>query len=1140
MKIDKLKISGFKSFANSVELSIIPGITAIVGPNGCGKSNVFESLRWAMGETSAKKMRAGGMDDVIFNGSDLRPAKSFCEVSIVIDNKQKKAPLEFNNYDSLEITRRLDRGDGSSYKVNGKNVRAKDVQMLFQDAGVGSSSAALVSQGKVASIISAKSFDRRSILEEAAGISGLSIRRKESDLKLKATEQNLEKSEEIEKTIYEQLFILKKQAKLASKKKSIDILVRSAEAAFLLSKWNDLSNKKNTYSLSHEDNEKEILSLMINLNKQQEEINALEAEISPQLQVRVQLEKDYAISKNKLDNSLKEYNALKSSLNMLKKNIERATGDLNRELDNLELLNEEELELKDEILMIEENLVYDNEILEESKILLDEKTSELDELRLKVEELNLELVQKEEKYKSAEKHVSFLTEKLQVISKKIYDLDLKLHKDQDSLALLLNNFVNLEEINERKEEIKFKLDDIEILIAEEFDKIKKLTDNKNILFTKFSAFKAELSGLSVVENKTKDSILSLLSIEEGYEKAISILLLDGLSASIKDKTTNWWDNSDFILTHPDNTEPLSDFIVFPKELNAIISSCGVVEKIEDISNINLKLGQSVVSKDGFLKRWDGYNTYSLSNSFDMVKILNRVKFLKNEIHSYEQQILDLDNVILSNQENYNNLKLQENDLKKQFSVLKIEFDNFLKKNEKQKKEQEELERSIKLNTELLEQSKFDYENMNSDVLIAVENLKNIERPIDLINNLNSYRNKLNNCVKEQQNANDNLNNVKRENDLRKQKLFIVKEQISGLDKKKNLINKNIEEMKKRIGEIKEEENNLVNLEKEAPSYMEKISEEIEELKIKLENVIVSSKESEEKIIIFKNLLKNIENDLSFKKEKRATFLAELKSFIEIEDILIKEIYEKLKCEPKDLFNISGLEDINTLPTISQCESRVFRLYKERDSLGAVNLLAEEQVEEYEKKLAEAEKSRNEIKEVVSMLKKSILDFDNEARDRLLNAFILIDGHFKDLFTRLFGGGHAYLKLSGSEDPLDAGLEIYACPPGKKIQILSLMSGGEQALSALALIFAAFLVSPAPVCVLDEVDAPLDDANKEKLCNLIVDMAKNDSTRFLFVSHSALTMSYADQLYGVTMQEKGVSKLVSIDMKNAVDFLESKK
>ena len=856
MEFKKIQLNGFKSFAEKTNFLIEEGLTGIVGPNGCGKSNIVESLRWCMGETSAKSMRGSGMEDVIFSGTSNKPSKNLAEVTINLTNKNKDDSFQYKEFDEIEIKRKIEKDKGSKFYINDKEVRAKDAQMFFADLSTGAHSPSIISQGRIGALVTAKPVDRRAILEEAAGISGLHVRRHEAELRLNAAENNLKRADELRKQQEKQLASLQKQAEEATKYKLISDEIKMIEAGLYFLK---LKNIDHEIRLENEiNNEAET-----KVKKFNEKLEILQKQINNELQ-KVEPKRE--------------------------KNIENLSKIQRLNLE-LKSLDEESNRTKNEIETMKNSLeTIDEDIDREKSIVIDANSNEK---RLKEEKSDL--IEIDSKYYDTEK-------------KSNEDLDVaksQLKEEQEKVETLVNTFGS-----------------------------ENLKKNINIIY------------------EIKKDIVEAKNLIDNEKISEALKLLD---------------------------------------------------------NCNLSLS---------------YLTQNINENDDNEKILK------------------------INSKNENIKKFQE-----------IYADSY-SKNQTLKKE------SIKRN----------------------ERIKIID------NEITSWKNLLNSSEK----------------------------MVKQLNERKNKINLN-----------------LKNLEKQPQTQAEKKGQISESLRLcekeKEENETIID-EIEKKIITITNDLNHTKEGTIEIRERKASSGATIEGLNKRRDDLLDRVETELGLNENNILEFSNLEKSENFPDAVTQEELLDKKKRERDKLGSVNLRADEETNKYETEIKKMEKDRQDLVTAIIKLKQSINELNQKGRERLLDAFEKVNRKFNEVYTKLFNGGNAKLELVDSDDPLDAGLEMLVSPPGKRLQSITLLSGGEQALTALSLIFAVFLTNPAPICVLDEVDAPLDDANVTRFCNLLEELTKITSTRFIIVTHHALTMSKMDRLYGVTMPEKGISQLVAVDLQKAEDMV----
>ena len=852
MEFKKIQLNGFKSFAEKTTFIIEDGLTGIVGPNGCGKSNIVESLRWCMGETSAKSMRGSGMEDVIFSGTSNKPSKNIAEVTINISNENKDGPIQYKNLENIEIRRKIEKDKGSKFYINGKEVRAKDAQMFFADLSTGAHSPSIISQGRIGALVTAKPTDRRAVLEEAAGIAGLHVRRHEAELRLGAAENNLKRADELRRQQERQLLNLKKQAEEATKYKTISEEIKKIEAGLYYLRLKDIDHEIKLENEINEEADSEV-------QKFNDKINELENKIQEETN-RVNPVRD------------KNYEILSKvqRLNLELKSLDDENDRIEKEIENI----------KSSLKTIEEDTDR------EKSIIIDANSNEK---RLKEEKQ--ELIEIDSKY--------YDTEKQSNADLEVAKNDLK--TEQEKVDNLLKNFSseslkkNLHTINEVKSNI---------------DKIIQLLNSNN-------------SSEALVVLETCKTTLNFLV-----------------------QTIN--ENDDH------------------KKISDISSKNETIKKLQEVY-------ADIYSKNQNLKK-------------ESIKRSERVKTIDKEIDSWR-------NLLKNSEKMVQELRERKNKLNFKFTEL-----------EKQPQSQAEKKGQISENLRLSENEK---------------------------------------------NENETL----------------------------------IEEIDKKISDLREE--------------LDKIKESSIEIR-----------------------------------ERKASSGATIEGLNKRRNDLLERIDTELNLNENNILEYSNLDKEEEFPDAVSQEEMLDEKKREREKLGSVNLRADEETTKYETEIKKMETDRQDLVQAITKLKESINELNQKGRERLLEAFERVNRKFNEVYTKLFNGGNAKLELVDSDDPLDAGLEMLVSPPGKRLQSITLLSGGEQALTALSLIFAVFLSNPSPICVLDEVDAPLDDANVTRFCNLLDELTKITQTRFIIVTHHALTMSKMNKLYGVTMPEKGISQLVAVDLQKA--------
>ena len=1135
MKFKSIRISGFKSFLEPTEINLNEGLTGIVGPNGCGKSNIVEALKWVMGENSARQMRGEGMDDVIFSGSNERPARNFAEVTIKLDNTEKKAPASFNQFDEIEISRKIEREKGSTYRVNSKQVRARDVQLIFADTATGARSSGIVSQGRISQIIEYSLEDRRIILEEAANIKGLHNRRHEAELKLNGATDNLSRLLDIENTYNEQLIELEKQGRKAARYRSVGDRLRKAEASLFLSLLNTAEKEFDELETKFEKSKNNVEEAQINLSKNTKskleifnklpELRKIETEKAAILQSlnisKIRLEEEEATSKFTLNNVLNQ--------------ITQIETDIKREI-----------EIKDDA-----NKTIANLLLEKDKLQLDTKdfTTKKNDASKKVNELKIKSEDADAKLSSINSEIFSIKSDKSDLENRINNLKEKIKNSEDQKSQF-----NITEDKKLIDEHNKKRVNIEKLIKEESNKlelIKKQLETKENLNINLKEKKGKIDYDLNVMRADLHSLSSLLGYDEfknntleatiddigNLQDAIGSVLGETILAPVKsdnsdEQNISYWKEitAKFEEKLPKGATPIISKIKKNSILDIALIGIGIVENEKTALKLQkeLSFGQALTTLKGGLWRWDGYvQPLGVQNSYsERLQQITKLRNLQDELPSKEKE-----EVIIVNEINQNELELKNffgktkeieskinllnnelNDTKLSISSLdsKINSSNILLK-----EHQNILDTSQK---ELVDLETLSKKSLNLPTLLADE--------LKIRNAADQCRNELTDAMAAEQ-------QIRNQESYQQRNLMQINNQKNDWENRKDEAETRIKSLKVRLDNLKEDKSRL---EKLPDNFVEKANE----LSLKIEKAEQNRNFAADKLVQTETLLNEAEKLEKSSEQNLASFredMIKVEAALNLASTKIENIedrvYEKLRVKSKQLkeiVNLSNNEELNT--SIETLEKTVQRLLNERESLGAVNLRAEEEMNEMRQKIELMSKERVDLELAIEKLKSGIFELNKEGRQRLKDSFELVNKNFKNLFKKLFGGGDAELKLVGDDDPLKAGLEILASPPGKKMQLLSLLSGGEQALTAISLIFSVFLCNPAPICILDEVDAALDDSNVSRFCNLLDKIVDETETYFLVVTHHRLTMAKMNRLFGVTMEQKGISRLVSVDLEQA--------
>ena len=1146
MRFTRLKLTGFKSFVDPTELLIQDGLTGVVGPNGCGKSNLLEALRWVMGENRPTAMRGGGMEDVIFAGAATRPARNFAEVSLTLDNSERLAPSGFNDSDVLDIVRRITREVGSAYKVLGKDVRARDVQMLFADASTGAHSPALVRQGQISELINAKPKNRRRILEEAAGISGLYQRRHEAELKLKSAEANLLRVDDVIEQLSNQLAQLMRQAKQAARYREIGESLRHAEGLLLFQRWQEADHARLSAEqqlkeriLAASQSEAEVRMYTKAREAAEDAMPPLREEeaVASAILQRLNVQRD---SLNEQETQAKErIQTLENRIEQLLQDMERETG-LNKDAgETIERLEWEARELAKATEGQDEKLASAQAAAQDAAGVLQDREAELSEKTEDVARLAA-------RHQSAQR---LFDDMKKTVERSEASADTARQSREEAEEKLSHVAQLLEEATARSEtavaasvRAEQSLATIEQARSETQSREAEARAERSEAEGETNAIRAEVTALAkLVERDTAEGgqIIDRLQVEKGFEKALGAALADDLRAPEVDVDgpTGWAVlpayGEDQQL--PDGVTALSQHVSVPDVLGRRMGQIGLVDA-DDGNRLQplLKPGQRLVSTEGDVWRWDGFRAWAEdapSSAALRLQQLNRLEELK--------QLLERATVRMGAaqkaHESLSDLLAEQSHREREARDARRDADRevgeaarFMSRAEADRDMAQGRIETLKLAVERYEEEANIAIRQRNEAENALKSLGDLEAARDEIEDL---RMTVEAARMTMMTKRSTFDEVRREGEARTRRSQEVTKELSGWRHRLETAEKRSAELFERKGQAEEELATAVAAPTEIAAQRDALGQAIGDAEKRRQAAADQLAIGETQVREAMNKERDLERAASEAREVRAAAEARTEAAREAVQSAKDRIQEVLETTPEAL-----LENLNTdaerMPPSDQVEAEVNRLKRQRDALGAVNLRAEEDAREVEHEHAQLLNEKTDLEEAIKALRGGIASLNREGRERLLTAFEQVNENFGNLFKHLFGGGEANLVLVESEDPLDAGLEIMCQPPGKKLATLSLLSGGEQTLTALALIFAVFLANPAPICVLDEVDAPLDDANVTRFCDLLDEMCRRTDTRFLIITHHAVTMARMDRLFGVTMQEQGVSQLVSVDLKKA--------
>ncbi|MGQ9367195.1 chromosome segregation protein SMC [Azospirillum sp. A39] len=1149
MHFTRLRLSGFKSFVDATELVVEAGVTGIVGPNGCGKSNLVEALRWVMGETSARRMRGGDMDDVIFGGTSSRPARNLAEVALVVDNRARTAPAGFNETDELEIVRRIERGSGSDYRINGKLVRARDVQLLFADNASGANSPALVSQGKVGQIIAAKPQDRRVLLEEAAGITGLHSRRHEAELRLKAAEGNLTRLDDVIAAMDGQLQGLRKQARQAARYRSLSEHIRRAEAVLWHLRWlaaeADLAGTRRAFAAAEE----RVRALMLSVSAQEKHRAAAAAGLPP----RRQAEAAAAAALQRLVIAREQLEAderrVAEQQRALTARLQQIAGDLGREQALAADADQALARLQAE----RDRLAADRE---DEEMLEEAARDALVEARDAVDQLDRELTRLTERVAADDARRSTLQRQVQETEGRVGGFTRRIAEQQAQRAALEQEIAGrgdvaeaelaVEVAEQRLEDAREAAEAAERAKADAEPAQARARDSVQAAEAARTRLKAEEKALSDLlaagAGDLFPPLIDAVTVAPGYEGALAAALGDHLTAPLDEAAPVHWRTLpalDAAAPLPAGVEPLSGAVRGPGALGRALDHVGVVAEAGHGAALapGLRPGQILVSRDGGAWRWDGLTVQAGAPTAAAVRLKqrNRLRELQAELDAAEEQVelarAALDDAKLAAEEAAVRDRRARDAVREAFAAANTARDRHARLAREADAARSRLAALLE-GIERLEQDRGEAESALAEARAALDSLPEAREGRDRLNELRAAVAERRTALAERQNA---LDRLARDAQARRQRIAAIDQEVASWAGRSQGAGGRVEELQARAAEAGAELERLSSRPAAIAAERQELLGRIADAERARTRAAEELAAGEAALAESEARLKEAEAGLADAREARARAEAAVGAAMQQERTLAERIDERLSCRPEQCLAAAGIPPDEALPEPEAVEARLDKLTRERDGMGPVNLRAEIEVAELEQQVGSMQGEREDLIAAIARLRQGIASLNREARERLVASFETVNRNFQELFTRLFGGGKAHLELVNAEDPLNSGLEIYASPPGKKLQALSLLSGGEQALTALSLLFAVFRSNPAPICVLDEVDAPLDEANVGRFCDLVDAMAREGSTRFLIITHHRLTMARVDRLFGVTMAERGVSKLVSVDLQAAEEL-----
>lgn len=1145
MHIAELRLSGFKSFVDHVRAPIEPGLTGVVGPNGCGKSNLLEAVRWAMGSTSAKSMRADDMDSVIFSGSAARPAREHAEVTLVLKDALGRGPGALAQDETLEISRRIRRGLGSTYRINGKEVRAKDVQLLFADASTGANSPALVRQGQVSELIAAKPENRRRILEEAAGIAGLHARRHEADLKLKAAEANLARLDEVLAEIEAQLANLKKQARQAERYRGLAAAIRETEALLLHRRWMEARAALAGVEADHRAAERAVAEAAARASAAAQAAEAARARLPP-------LREEEAIAGAVLRRLEGVRVGHERDLRDAEERCARADADLVRLADESARLIALKADSEAALARLDEEraALPDEGAFADALEAAEAKAAALEaargEAETRLEALAAESAARLARARALAETADAARARLTRLAQRRAGTQAALDAlpDADSLAPRIAAARSAADAAQRESAAaRDALDTAEAELKRREAEDESAWSAARAADAAFNELSAEVRALERLappsSSKAFPSVLGEIQVADGYERALAAALGDDLEASRKPGAPlRWAGAARPSIAWPDGVHPLTDHVEAPAELAARLALIGVVDADRGLAlQASLPPGARLVSREGDLWRWDGFVRAAAAPAPAAARLEQR-----NRLRAARKELAAASDRAAQARAEADSARARRRAAEDAARAARQAAPAAAQKAAEAARAHDALVAEAarladQRATLLAQRAELDAEHAAAETDAAGAAAAAAGAPPAAEDALAALRAAVTDARARAAEARAAHAGLARERDARSARRAAVETEIAQWRARRDSAAQRIDAVEREHERARAARDAAANAPDAARDALAKLLDEqraAEERRVRAADAVADAERAAREADA---AVRAAEQAHAEAREIRAAAEARLVGARERLADCVSQAHEIAGRAAEDLAGAAGNLLSSPLATgpLADIERKLDRLRAERDSAGAVNLRAHEEMQEAQARLDELNREKEDVAAGVTKLRRAIGQLNAEGRARLLAAFKTVNENFEKLFMALFEGGQARLTLTENEDPLAAGLEIMAQPPGKKLTTLSLMSGGEQALTATALIFAVFLANPAPICVLDEVDAPLDDANVDRYCRMLDEMKKLTATRFLVITHNPVTMARVDRLYGVTMPEPGLSQLVSVDLGRAKEL-----
>jgi chromosome segregation protein len=1149
----RLRLTGFKSFVDPTDLVIEPGLTGVVGPNGCGKSNLVEALRWVMGETSAKQMRGGEMDDVIFGGTGQRPARNIAEVTIDLDNTDGSAAT-FRQFRELEITRRIERGSGSVYRVNGKEARARDVQLLFADAATGARSTAMVSQGRVGAIIAARPAQRRALLEEAAGIGGLHARRHEAETRLKGAEANLERLDDVLGALDGQARNLRKQARQAAQYREVSEAIRHAEAVVLRLRWlaairgldaartaareserivGELTARATATERAHDeaaealaplrDRAAEAAAAVQRLSVERERLDAEDARIAS-------ARKDH---RARMDQTGRDTGREQTRA----ADAEAALARLAEEAESLAAASEGEVEAR-----------------ETSQRRLQAVNTEVNDLDGQATRATQALADAEARRAALDRRVAEAAQRAERLARRKGELDRDLEAararalEDGALEAADAAVVAAEQGQAEAVAARDRAEAARGEARSGFDGAREALQGVAAERASLRAEVEALEGMLAREAPEAGAdagppVLDALSVASGFETALGAALGDDLTASLDVGTpAHWLDLPPLpdLAPLPAGVEPLADHVQAPAALARRLATVGVVRDraTGDGLRHDLRPGQRLVSAEGDLWRWDGLTVRAGAGAAAgdraaaRLRTRNRLADLREALAGVEARVAEAETAVQAARDALTRSEEAERVARDAVKAADRALATARSEQEGLRRKAAEADAALASLRAALAQVEAD----GAEAATQAEAARAERADLGTGDAARADLDRLRAALTEKRTA---LVEARADHDRLLREIGDRERRIKAVEADRRSWTERLEQARAQLVDLDKRQADLSAALAELDAAPARLATERAALREATEAAEARRAADSDALAAAETKAREAAQAraeagraLAAAREERVRRDAAVEQGQAACREVAGAIAERLDVPPDGLPGAAGLPVDEDLPSLEEAEAELSKLARQRDGMGPVNLRAEAELADLDEKVAGLRHEREDLTGAIARLRQGISEINREGRQRLVDSFTTVNGHFRDLFARLFGGGNAHLEMIDSADPLEAGLEIMASPPGKKLQILSLLSGGEQALTALALLFAVFLTNPAPICVLDEVDAPLDDANVDRLCHLLEDLGGTTATRFLMVTHHRMTMARMDRLFGVTMMERGVSTLLSVDLREA--------